>query len=318
MRAEGRSRTGPRRFLAGFAIGALLLLGLVEVALRSGLVDPGDPRLRVIRDSLMASNRSAAFGDSHIARRPNLGGRMVFAGFGGATLFEVDRIIEQYYRTLRPDRVILEVGPQMFAPYRQRRWAGMSPRMFQLQVLPWPLLVLEPGLVGAFMRWLTPPSGLGRSEPVRMSRTQRTFENLLSAHGEGAFAAAPRDLRRTLTRARVEQQEPAAAIRRSVAWRNLEKVLDRLERLEATVCLVVTPVAQVYEGYAGERHDAAVEQVRAEAGRRGIAFRHYTELGLPLRAGHFLNQDHLNRRGRQLYWPAVYEACFDRPRVARS
>lgn len=307
---------GPRRFLAGFAIGALLLLGVVEVALRSGLVDPGDPRLRVVRDSLMASNRSAAFGDSHIARKQNLGGRMRFIGFGGATLFEVDRIVEQYYRHLRPDRVILEVGPQMFAPYRQRRWAGMSKSMFQLQVLPWPLMALEPALVGAFMRSIAPASGDGRPQAGGMNRIQRRLVNLESVHGERAFAAAPRELRRTLTRSRVRHQTPVAAIRGSVAWRNLKKVLDRLERLEATVCLVVTPVAKVYEGYAGERHDAAVAEVRAEAGRRGLTFRHYADLDLPLRAGHFMNQDHLNRRGRQLYWPAVYEACFGGSRGA--
>jgi hypothetical protein len=264
-------------------------------------------------------------GDSHIGQRDRLGDDYLFLGRPGATTFELLQALQVYLRNKNPGRIILEAGPQLFAGDRQGNWRTFNKDSFRSQLLPFSLYIFEPELVKAF------PSIMGFDDVTAyryqlISRAKRLPKTIAHARMRAdrltkaqrrlsTVKDVPIGVRRALATYRYRSQLPVTAFRDSAAWSYFEALLDLLKARGAEVCLLRMPVSPTYrEILAAEpgagRVRAAVGELRAKAGVRGMRFVDFSETQPDLPALYFKNQDHLNDLGHRLFWPIAEKACF--------
>jgi len=238
--------------------------------------------------------QSVLLGDSHTFA---LGSRLPGVhnlSIPGANLAVMAALADLLLAGSRPQLAILAVGPEMFAPASLNRGAGGLTEGWT----PLPLLLAQAPLARRLI-----PSLLSRNNGP---------EAEMAALGVGQrWDQVPEVQRAIWTRARVQQQRPAADLASHPQLDLLRQLIKRLQASGAQVCLVRTPVTELYlaeiEQYPElQLYEATLADLVAETGARWVDSR---TMNPPLQLHEFLNQDHVNAAGATRYAPWLQQQC---------
>ena len=263
-----------------------------------------DPRLDVV------------IGDSHIGFIDYLED-FAFLGRPGVTMFEIEQTLKAKYRWQRPGRVILEVGPQLFAAKRQRKWRALLPGTLERQRFPWSIYLLEPELLNAlqrqversFRRYLSGVAGSGLEE-----KSSGEWVQINWLEQDIVYSDIDRDAHVRYMKNRKGMQKPVNNVEQSPGWNTLVETIGWLLEKKAELCLIRTPVTPEYEAMLDE-HGALrqhLHRVQTLADDFGINYVDKALPSEPLELDYFANADHLSIQGHRAYWPALYARCFPR------
>ena len=285
-----------RRWLLCLCLTVLALVLVAETWLRLAA-----PRRDVTTAAVVAARQhdvqAAVLGDSHTFA---LGARMKGVqnlSIPGANLAIMASLADMLLSHAHPRLAILAVGPEMFAPSSLNRGdGGLSEGWTAL-----PLYLAQAPLARRLAPSLLDRGGGAEGEMAALGVGQR-------------WDQVPETRRALWTRARVQQQRPAANLAAHAHLALLRRTIGRFQAVGAIVCLVRTPVTELYleemmkfpELHAYEQ---TIAKLVAETGVRWVDSR---TMDPPLELHEFLNQDHVNATGAARYAPWLQQRCVDK------
>lgn len=293
MSSSSTASSDARRWLVTLCITVLALAAAAEGWLRL-VTAKRDLTASTLIATRSGQLRAVLLGDSHtFALGSRLSGVQNLS-IPGANLAVMAALGDQLLAHSQPQLAILAVGPEMFAPASLNRGDGGLTEGWT----PLPLLLAQAPLARRLI-----PSLLSRGSGP---------EDEMAALGVGQRWDQVPETRRTVwTRARVQQQRPAANLASHPQLTLLRELIGRLQASGAAVCLVRTPVTELYlaeiERYP-ELHlyEATLAKLVAETGARWVDSR---TMNPPLQLHEFLNQDHVNAAGAARYAPWLQQQC---------
>ena len=303
MNSSTSSSEGARHWVIAWVcvtfVPLALFLGSTEALIRTQ-VSPVDLARRH-REFFFATGvaaTSAVFGDSHAARGFTGVDGFVNLARPGEVLDRTRQKLALFTAGAGHRRVILQVGPHAFAPYRQERAPG------PYRLTPWwaPRIRESNHRDNWFRYWGVALSG-------------RSFIPNRVLQPDGAQTAPEeesgggRDVV-DLAAARVLEHRPLADPAATPSAIDLEGILDDLAKRDVEVCLTSFPVSPEYMREAA-RHPEFERAVRflAEIARRhGVVYvdqrERFDDSTL------FFNPDHLTLEGARRFAPICVTACF--------
>ena len=299
-----------RHYLALILIGVVIALTVTEVLLRLYVVPIENTRPNRVHMVYTGKQPDVILGDSHFYR-----GFITTSGYanlarGGSSPAALEIIAREYFRFREPGRVIVEASPQLFNRLMQNRGPQQHDEYFGQNVgLPFALYVFEPG-IARYAGSLVDISELKRRAAVALN--QRVGVSRFERRIQHERPRRPPERLRKRAAGRVRHDRPVDGIRESEGFAVYRRLLDFLKQRGAQVCMVRTPVDELFleliaddESY--REAQRALEETAREFGFRYVDFR---DLPVKLVDRHFMNADHLGTEGAALFGPAVLRACY--------
>lgn len=276
-----------------------LFLGATEALIRTQ-VEPVDLARRQ-REFFFATGvgaTSAVFGDSHAARGFTGMDGFVNLASPGEVLARTRQKLALFTARGGHRRVILQVGPHAFAPYRQRGEPG------PYWLPPWwaPRIRESNHRDNWFRYWGVVLSGRSFT-PNRVLQPDGARTAREDQRGGGRDVLA-------LAAGRVLEHRPHVDPAATLSAIVLEGILDDLAKRDVEVCLTSFPVSQEYRREAARypEFESAVRFLSELAGRHGVVYvdqrARFDDAAL------FFNPDHLTLEGARRFAPLSVRDCF--------
>jgi hypothetical protein len=310
-----RSRGGEAsalRYLGILLTGTVVALAAAEWMLRTVIVPIDDGRPNRVHLVYSGEQPDAVLGDSHLYRTFLTSDRFANLARAGSSPHALEIVAREYYRHRAPGRVIVQASTQLFNQLMQtRRAQGHDTYFAQNLGLPFRLYVFEPGIsreLAAF--WDLP------ALRVKASSSRRRMKHSGPAvEREAALRRAlTLDERRSQVRQRVQSNRPVADVTASDGFAAYRRTLVWLAERGARICLVRTPVTDLYRETASldSRHLETETAFRDLAQELGLRYVDFADLALGLDpVTSFTNPDHLTTAAGAHYAERVETACFE-------
>jgi hypothetical protein len=246
-----------------------------------------------------ANSTDAVIGDSHIYRAFIDDDKFVHLARGGLSPKAMRIVGEHYFARRRPNRLIIGVGPQLLG--RDSATSRLSDHFGQYDWFGKGLYAFESGIQN-HAAWLNKPSRLKREQ--RRARDDR--------RSKGQWQKVDDDRRRQRLQTGLDEQRPRWPDTAGQGITDLIALVTMLTAKGAKVCLLRTPIVDVYR----QRMNQDADYIRAERELRSLApasasrYVDYIDLDLSLKQHDFLNQDHLAASASKRFVDAAAAACF--------
>jgi hypothetical protein len=302
---------GANRVYLGFVMaGTVITLVTVEALLRTYVVPIANTPPNRVHQVYTTKNPDVILGDSHLyygmINAPDFAN---LAG-GGSSPGTLEIIAREYFRFQDPGRVIVEASPQLFTGLLQKQGSQQHGDYFGQNVgLPFALYVLEPAIarhIGSLrdIQKLENRAKWAQSRKIVGSRSERKTRQTRAGYTP--------ERRHKLASIRVSLSRPVGQIRESEVFAAYRRLLDLLKDRGAEVCMVRTPVNQLFLELIAddEGFQDTLKALKQSARERGFRYLDFRDLPVKLEETHFGNEDHLAAEGAAVFAPAVVEACF--------
>ena len=269
-----------------------------------------------LRNSQQAS---AAFGDSHVAAVPDYNtADFVNLGIGATTIRKMDQRVRYYFGKIKPNEVIIQADPHLFADYRLEQQASYVPEAYSQSRLR----VLDPRHRSFMIGYWTTLLETGQLKEKANTGYDQLWDSVARTEPVSSLAAVQAAVKMdaaTLTKFNafmdyeVATHTPASNFRQRDEARIYQDLIKFLISRGAKVCLLNYPVDKYYR----ERAD----RIPAFADTRKFYVEVARENHIPYVSfwdrfddpSMFQNTDHVNRNGSPILVREALHACFGKP-----
>lgn len=295
---------------------ATVLVGLLLLEMLVRNTDH-DPTQRYILGIMSETSPNIQIGDSHAGGSWSAIPGYAFMGRGGLSPVELEAILRYSIRHREVGKVLLVVGPNSFARDRQAGWRVIPEGTFDLQWVPFPILLLEPAFRSGLSERIKSLFSIeARAQELTRSEAVDIWTETSERHGDAFhIGMVSKEVEFLLTEGRYSTQNPVPDFEQSNAFTAFERLVAWLDEVGTSTCIVDTPLTPMYREVIAAKGDdsrfyEARQAIAGVANRHGFRFASGEILASDWGEELFANQDHLNARGHALWWPMVDEYCF--------
>ncbi|MBI5676302.1 MAG: hypothetical protein HZC48_10850 [Nitrospirae bacterium] len=288
-----------RTYIVCIILGIIAYVFIAETFLRIYVI-PNDELSQIAVSVYESGKQDVIIGDSQFKFGfPENDALFKDLSYNGMPVEAMEIILKEYYRHIKPNRVIIIAAPQMLAENRVERGDLGFKEYFKFNTVKFPFMIY------AFEK-LVSRNLADMSKWIHYKPEQKVKENMWEkTSGENRIE---------MTRKRIETQRPVRNFQETQNFKSYYKILTFLKDKNAAVCLLRMPVSIEYRELILNDNDFIASE--AEFKKMAALYEvKYVDLGqIPLKydASFFINSDHLNEKGRRLFAPLAEKYCFEK------
>jgi len=305
MAIPSSSTDSSKKYSLFFVISIIVFTLCTEFFLRSVVVKLERSTPKLIDLVYTSKLKNVVVGDSQMYRAFIAGTNYVNLARRGNPLPAVEIVLKNYLHNKKPEKVIIQASPQLFATPQLKRNTQRYDMYFNINTLPIKPYMFERGIT-EFL------SSIKSIKQILKVYNSKSDEDLKANSEKWLSLSLQEREERTLSRVihHIPEMNSSESIRfQAVYLRIIEFLLSK----GASVCMVTPPVTETYLKYSNryEQFKTAMSFFDEVSQAYNIKLIKQQHIDIKFPDSVFINQDHLAPIVSKQFSSSVFKACFN-------